>query len=145
MHVDTNFLTQKSLDLRRLAVSFCYELNMNHPYTPLVLKNEAVKDDSAHVDIDIQQIRTATAAGSTTGDAPNSKSSEQSLVVDDAADLAPDKFDVLLQDITAKYLAHDLSSRFQVEYLSHLGRTRSERATKAQKSTEALLATISAS
>jgi len=94
---------------------------MNHPHTPLALKNEVVKDDSAHVDIDIQQIRTATTEGSKTGASPNSKSSEESLVVDDAAYLAPDKYDVLLQDITAKYLVHDLSSRFQVEYLSHLG------------------------
>ena len=54
------------------------------------------------------------------GDSPDLKLSEESLVVDDVNYLAPCKFDVLLTDITAAYLAHDLSSRFEVQYLSHL-------------------------
>lgn len=89
---------------------------MNHPHTPVSFeKKERVGTDAAAA-VGLPQNPTAT----TEGDSPDSKSSAESIVVDDVNYLAPCKFDVLLTDITAAYLAHDLSSLFEVQYLSHL-------------------------
>lgn len=46
--------------------------------------------------------------------------STATLVVDDTNYLAPDKFDIILHDITAAYLTDDLSARFEVQYLSRM-------------------------
>lgn len=90
---------------------------MNHPQTPVSFKKKEGEGPDAAAAVDgLLQNPTAT----TEGDTPDSKSSTESIVVDDANYLAPCKFDVLLTDVTAAYLAHDLSSLFEVQYLSHL-------------------------
>ena len=40
--------------------------------------------------------------------------------MDDVNYLAPCKFDIVLNDITAAYLAQDIFSLFEVKYLSNL-------------------------
>lgn len=89
---------------------------MNHPHTPVSFEKKEGEGPDAAAAVGLLQNSTAT----TEGDSPKSKSSAESIVVDDVNYLAPCKFDVLLTDITAAYLAHDLSSLFEVQYLSHL-------------------------
>jgi hypothetical protein len=61
----------------------------------------------------------ATESTAQTSDSPESKTNEaSSLIMDDPTYIAPNQQDMLLLDITANYLHHDLSACFGVQYLS---------------------------
>ena len=92
---------------------------MNHPETPFSFSKKKEGQVTDDADFEFQSLPTASMSHSD-GDFPASKSSSGLFLLDDPNYVQPNKYDILLTDVTDEFLMTELAGRFQVQHLSQV-------------------------